>query len=70
MDNKDQIAAMVIQEIKKYIELDQADAIPVGVSNRHIHLSEEHLTSLFGEGAKLTKIKDLSQPGQFACKKQ
>lgn len=42
--------------------------ITVGVSGRHIHLSKEHLCELFGEGYKLTPIKDLSQPGQFASK--
>ena len=42
--------------------------IPVGVSNRHIHLSREHLEVLFGKGYELTHLKDLSQPGQYACK--
>lgn len=42
--------------------------IPVGISNRHIHLSEADMKVLFGEGYSLTNIKDLSQPGQFACK--
>ncbi len=46
------------------------DTVPVGVSNRHIHLSAEHLEILFGKGYQLTPIKDLSQPGQFACKEQ
>ena len=44
------------------------DTVPVGVSNRHIHLSTADLETLFGVGYKLTPIKDLSQPGQFACK--
>ena len=44
------------------------DTVPVGVSNRHIHLSTADLETLFGAGYELTPIKDLSQPGQFACK--
>lgn len=42
--------------------------VPVGVSNRHIHLSAADLEALFGEGYELTPLKDLSQPGQYACK--
>nr|WP_312470263.1 phosphate propanoyltransferase [Neobacillus sp.] len=42
--------------------------IPVGVSNRHIHLSKEDLNSLFGDGYQMVKLKDLLQPGQYACK--
>ncbi|HOG15583.1 MAG TPA: phosphate propanoyltransferase, partial [Candidatus Absconditabacterales bacterium] len=40
--------------------------ITVGISNRHVHLSRKDADLLFGEGYELTKIKDLSQPGQFA----
>lgn len=43
-------------------------SIPVGVSNRHVHLSQADLDQLFGPGYNLTNIKDLSQPGQYACK--
>ncbi len=42
--------------------------IPVGISNRHIHLCREHLDILFGRDYELTHFKDLSQPGQYACK--
>ncbi len=41
--------------------------VPIGLSNRHIHLTEEHINELFGEENVLTRIKDLSQPGQYAC---
>lgn len=36
-------------------------------SARHVHVSEEDLQVLFGKGYALTKKKDLSQPGQYAC---
>lgn len=39
----------------------------VNLSNRHIHVSKEDLAALFGAGHALTKLKDLMQPGQFAC---
>ena len=42
--------------------------VPVGVSNRHIHLSRADLEALFGKGYELTPLKELSQPGQYACK--
>lgn len=41
--------------------------VPVGISNRHIHLSREHVDLLFGKGYQLKKLKDLKQTGQFAC---
>lgn len=41
--------------------------VPVGLSNKHVHLSQEDINILFGEGHELTAIKDLGQPGQFAC---
>ena len=44
--------------------------IPVGISNRHIHLTREDCDTLFGKGYELTPLKDLSQPGQYACKEQ
>lgn len=39
----------------------------VETSARHIHVTRETFVALFGEDAELTKKKDLSQPGQFAC---
>jgi len=44
--------------------------ILIETSARHIHVTEEHLAILFGAGHTLTKKKDLSQPGQFACEER
>jgi putative phosphotransacetylase len=41
--------------------------VPIGVSARHIHLSQQHIEVLFGQGYQLTVLKDLTQPGQFAA---
>lgn len=41
--------------------------VPIGVSARHIHLSDEHVELLFGKGYTLTEMKPLSQPGQYAA---
>jgi len=42
----------------------------IETSARHVHLTEEHIEILFGKGHTLTKKKDLSQPGQFACEER
>ncbi len=42
-------------------------SIPVGVSNRHVHLSPEHVEALFGIGYRLVPLRELSQKGQFAA---
>ncbi len=49
---------------------DKANMVPVGVSNRHIHLCSADVETLFGKGYELQPMKELSQPGQFACKEQ
>lgn len=44
-----------------------APDIPVGISNRHVHLSPQDVEALFGKGYALTPFKPLRQPGQFAA---
>ena len=41
--------------------------IKIEVSARHIHLKKSNFEKLFGEGAELTVMKELSQPGMFAA---
>ena len=41
--------------------------IKIGVSARHVHLTKEDFLYLYGEGCSLTKSKDLSQIGEYAC---
>ena len=57
-----------VQEASKENAARNATGVPVGISNRHIHLSQADLDQLFGAGYQLTPMKELSQPGQFACK--
>ncbi|MDR0638415.1 MAG: phosphate propanoyltransferase [Spirochaetaceae bacterium] len=41
--------------------------VEIGISNKHLHLSEADLAALFGTGHRLTVKKELKQPGQFAA---
>lgn len=63
-----QNGGVVTEEPAKTEKKEEPGAIPVGVSNRHIHLTAADVEVLFGKGYELTPMKDLSQPGQFACK--
>ena len=42
----------------------------VETSARHVHLTQEHIETLFGKGYELTFKKELSQPGQYACEER
>ncbi|GAB6181257.1 phosphate propanoyltransferase [Desulfotomaculum defluvii] len=73
MGKYDALAELLLEAIKeggRYQKDTNTDAnsIPVGISNRHIHLSQTDLETLFGVGYQLAKAKDLSQPMQYACK--
>lgn len=56
--------------IRKGKETIMEKKVLVETSARHVHLTEEHIAILFGEGASLTFKKALSQPGQFACEER
>lgn len=40
--------------------------VPVGISARHVHLTKDDYYKIFGLN-ELTKLKDIKQPGLFAC---
>lgn len=61
-----QITELVLAEIKKMQS--RENLIPVGISARHLHLTQEQVEILFGKGHQLTFLKPLSQTGQFAAK--
>lgn len=59
---------LIVKEVIKRLQvLETEPLVPIGVSNRHVHLSQQDLEILFGRGHGLTKMKDLKQPGQFAA---
>lgn len=71
MDNYENVLNLFLEAVQTALnnqEKGDPDGIPVGVSNRHLHLSQADLDVLFGTGCQMNKIKDLSQPGQYACK--
>ena len=70
MEITTQDIAAIVKKVISEVETTtpQTNEIPVGISNRHIHLNKEDLETLFGKGYELTPIKELSQPGQYACK--
>ncbi len=67
-----EVNAIVEKVLERLKQVSQAETdprrIPAGISNRHLHLSEAAASALFGKGYTFEKMKDLSQPGQYACK--
>ena len=61
------ITKMVLEAVEKETASDNAGyVVPIGVSARHIHLTQEHVEALLGPGYQLTKKKEL-MGGQFAA---
>ena len=64
-NNVELITRMVLDALNKKEEKGNGFMVPIGVSARHIHLTQEHVEALFGPGYQLTKKKEL-MVGQFA----
>ncbi len=56
--------------VARELDARKPESFLVEVQAHHIHLTQEHVEALFGQGHQLTKHADLSQPGQYACKEQ
>jgi len=63
----DDLAKKVTEKIVQRIDRENKPFI-VNISNHHFHCTQETFEQLFGTGNKPTHIRDLIQPGQYACK--
>lgn len=76
--SENKIVDLVIEEINNLFKSENLNSIysteldypfiPLGVSNRHIHLTKETFEKLFGIGTKFEEMRPLYQPGEFASK--
>ena len=70
--NREQIQEIILrvlseqEQTARELPLD----VPVEVSAKHVHLTQEAVEQLFGAGAKLTPKRPLSQPGQYLCEER
>lgn len=68
MDEK--LIQSIVAQVLQQLPTQSKQQIPIAVSARHVHLSEEHVTKLFGQDYSLKAKSPLSQPGQFAANEQ
>lgn len=65
------ITEQILQQVQQMTKIRpvnrDGNKIPLGISNRHVHISSGDLITLFGKDAELTRLRDLSQPGQYVC---
>ncbi len=59
-----QLTRLVVEALR---DKASAPTVPIGVSNRHVHLDRADMDALFGPDSELTPRNDLSQPGQYAA---
>jgi putative phosphotransacetylase len=65
--NQNELAGVVLRIVLTEVARRGERFVPVTSSNRHVHLSQPDVERLFGVGYQLTRLRDLLQPGQFAC---
>lgn len=65
--NQEQLAELVAQRVEAKVAEAKRFLVPIGVSNRHVHVTKETFAILFGPDAVMTRKSDVKQPGQFAA---
>ncbi len=63
-----QLVEEIMNEVIKRVQ--EQTFIEIEASGKHVHLNREAIDELFGKGYQLTKARELSQPGQYACKER
>ena len=66
MDQDPKLAEKITKDIALRMERSKTP-IPVGISNRHLHLRQQDWDALFGKGVEPRKFRSVKQPGFFAC---
>jgi acetate kinase len=67
---REALRALSRSYVEEAVSAQNHESILVEVSAHHIHLKQEHVEALFGQGHQLTKHADTAQPGQYACEEQ
>ena len=67
---RETLRALSRSYLTRVFEAQRGEPVLIEISAHHIHLSQDHVEALFGQGHQLTRQSDLSQPGQFACEEQ
>lgn len=62
-----EMATILTEKILESVQHYENFRIPIGVSNRHVHVSRADLDRLYGKDYTLTRKSELGQPGQFAA---
>ncbi len=65
--NQEQLVDLIAKRVEEKIDQTVKYMVPVGVSNRHVHVTDETFAILFGPDAAMTRKSDVKQPGQFAA---
>ncbi len=62
-----QITTAVLARVRERLSGAASRLVPVAVSARHVHLTRQVLNVTYGPGYELTRLRDLSQPGEFSA---